>query len=123
MSLNETVQLEEMKRYLFGELSEKEREKLEDRFFEDSDYFYELTELENELVDKYAQGKLKGSELTRFEQSLARSPDRREKIANARAIRTLIIDEKPALIPIATLGERISNFFGFKISKAKFYIR
>ena len=116
MSLKETAQLEEMKRYLFGELSEKERETLEDHFFEDSNYFYELTDLENDLVDKYVQRKLTGAEFTRFEQSLAKSPERREKIANARAIQTLIGDEKPAPVPIPTLGERISNFFGFKIS-------
>ena len=120
MSLKETAQLEEMKRYLFGELAEKERETLEDRFFEDSEYFYELTDLENNLVDKYVQSKLSGDEFTRFERSLAKMPERLQKIATARAIQTLIGDEKPTPVPVPTLVERISNFFGFKMSVFQF---
>ena len=117
--MTETSQTEEMKRFLFYEMSEKEREAIEDRFFEDSDYFYELSELENDLVDSYARGDLKGNDLIRFEKSLTKSPDRREQIKNARALQTLIAEEKPATAPVVvapTLWERIAAFFTIKMS-------
>lgn len=118
MDMTETSQTEEMKRYLFHEMPEKEREVLEEHFFEDSEYFYELVELENDLVDNYARGKLTGKDLTRFEQSLTRSPERREKISNARALQTLIAEEKPksADTIAPTLWERIADFFTLKTS-------
>jgi hypothetical protein len=109
-------QNEEMKRYLFHEMTDEEYDAVEERFFDDSDYFYDLTELENDLVDRYVRGTLEGADLTRFEQSLERSHDWREKVANARAIRTLIAEEKPKfeVVPVPGLWERISNLFNIK---------
>jgi hypothetical protein len=120
--MTETSQLEEMKRYLFHEMSETERETLEERFFEDTDYFYELADLENNLVDRYSRRKLTGKDLTRFEQSLIKSPERQAKIANARALQTLIAEERPASLPVSvpTVWERIAGFFTLKMSALQY---
>ena len=115
-----TSQHEEMKRYLFQELSETEREALEGRFFEDNDYFYELMDLENNLIDRYVRSDLKGKELIGFERSLAKSPERREKIANARALERHIAEEKPVSIPVPTFRERISSLFNFQVPAFQF---
>jgi hypothetical protein len=77
--MTETSQTEEMKRFVFYEMTEKEREAVEDRFFEDSDYFYELSELENDLVDSYVRGELIGTDLKRFEESLIKSPEKEQR--------------------------------------------
>lgn len=115
VNMTETTQQKEMKRYLFHEMPETERAALEERFFEDSDYFYELVGLENDLVDRYVSGRLSGKDLAGFEQSLAKSPERRTKIANARALQTLIAEEKPAPVLAPTLWERAANFFNFRM--------
>ncbi|MCB1025586.1 MAG: hypothetical protein KDB79_14410, partial [Acidobacteria bacterium] len=82
----ESKQSEEMKRFVFHELSIEEREIFEERFFLDEDFFYDLLELENRLVDDFVRGKLKGSDLKRFEASLEKSEERRQKVANAIAL-------------------------------------
>lgn len=96
MTETDTKTFEEMKSYLFGELDREERERLEDRFFADDEFFYELAGLEEDLVDRYVRGELAGEELSRFERSIERVPERREKIANARALRVFIGEEKKA---------------------------
>lgn len=118
----EASQIEELKRYIFHEMTEKEGEVLEERFFEDSDYFYEFLTLENDLIDSYAIGNISGNDLKRFERSLAKSPERYEKIANARALQKLIDEENSVSIPIPALGlrERISDFFNFRSSVFQF---
>lgn len=110
----EASQIEELKRYIFHEMTENECESLEERFFEDSEYFYELLSLENDLIDSYVIGKISDNDLKRFEQSLAKSPKRNEKIANARALQTLIAEENSVPIPVPNLWERISSFFNFQ---------
>ena len=48
MTQPDQINQAEMKRFLFQEFSEKEREAFEERFFADSDFFYDLMDLENE---------------------------------------------------------------------------
>ncbi|MEZ5345527.1 MAG: hypothetical protein R2681_08235 [Pyrinomonadaceae bacterium] len=116
----ESKQLEEMKRFVFHELSGEEREMLEERFFLDEDFFYDLLELENGLVDDFARGRLKGNDLKRFEASLERSEERRQKVANAIALNSLIKEEKQtetrdSVVTDPTLWEKITAFFTFKL--------
>ena len=92
--MTETSQTEELKRYIFDEMDETERENLDERFFEDSELFYEYVELKNDLTDLYARNLLKGEDLQRFERSLAKTPAGREKIAIARTLQTLADEER-----------------------------
>jgi hypothetical protein len=115
-----TSQNEELKKYLFQELPEEERNAFEERFFEDTDLFHELIELENDLIDSFARDMLTGNDLTRFEKSLAMMPERREKVANAKAIQTLISEGKPAALPALGLGQRISAFFNLRMPLLRF---
>lgn len=121
---------EEIKKYLFNELSEAEREKFEERLFEEDNYFYDVLELENDLVDRYALGSLEGDELERFERSLKHSPRRREKVANGLALQRRIAEERrAAALPSrtvaeeghgASLRERLAAFFGPRPSKLRY---
>lgn len=120
MTKNETKNTEEMKRFLFHEMSESERTVMEERFFTDNELFYELVETENDLVDRYARGELGGADLARFEASLKKSPERREKLANAAALKKFVAEEKQtasvfvAKAETATFGQKIAEFFNFR---------
>ena len=111
----------EIKRYLYGEMSEAERGQLEERFFGADALFYEVLNLENELVDRYANGKLGGAELARFERSLKNTPERRAKVANAVALAAFIAEERPQEKAVAvavsakqTFGQKLAQFFSIK---------
>lgn len=123
MTRTETKNTEEMKRYLFHETSDDERQRLEERFFADDDLFFELVNLENDLVDRYARNELETNERSRFESSLSVVPDRREKVANAAALQKFIVEEKQTtVIPVTNVVQEKQivrqngfNFFGFKM--------
>lgn len=119
--------LEEMKRFLFHETSVEEREQMEERFFEDEKFFYDLMELENSLTDAYARKELKGKDLKRFEASLEKSPERKEKVFNAIALNSLIEEEKrtvekPSEIIESQLSfwDKISSFFTLQMSAMQY---
>ena len=113
MTQPDQINQAEMKRFLFQEFSEKEREAFEERFFADGDFFYDLMDLENELVDRYAIGKMSATENARFEKSLPKSPERREKVANSIALQTFIAEQKSEFIK-PTFWEKIVGFFSFQ---------
>lgn len=113
MTQTDQINREEMKRFLFHELSEREREAFEERFFADGDFFFELTDLENELVDRYALGKMSAAESARFEKGAQKSPERRAQIANAVALSKFIAEQK-LVVAQPTLREKIAGFFYFQ---------
>lgn len=74
--------------YLLGELSDEEREGIEERLLVDDEFFNALTtledEVEEELVDQYVVGELTGREREQVERLFSASPERREKFYLAR---------------------------------------
>ena len=77
---------EMMTRYLFGELSEAEQSQLEARYFTDAQTFDQLTQLETELVDSYARGRLSTRMRERFERAYLGNPDRRARLRFGEAL-------------------------------------
>jgi len=102
------IDQEELKRYLYAELSKKKAESLENEFFQNDELFFEVVDLENELVEQYTRGKLEGAELSRFEKSLDKFPERQQKIANARALHTYIEEERPPRVVAETQTQSLS---------------
>jgi TolA-binding protein len=121
--MTDSMDREKLKSFLFFELNDDERQALEERFFEDETLFYELMELENELVDRYVGEDLTDADRTRFERSLESSPERREKVANATALHAFIAEETSAAAAVRTetaepgesLWAKIAAFFTFKM--------
>lgn len=74
-----------LRRFLLGQLGDDERAAIERRFFEDAQLFDLLLAVEDELIDEYARGVLKGNERARWEQVLAADPagGKRVKFASA----------------------------------------
>ncbi len=117
---------EELKRYLFFETGETERGRLEERFFDDDELFYELLDLENDLTDRYARNELGENDQRRFESSLAKSPERRAKLANAETLQTFIKEETNLVATVKfeeespNFWERTASFFGLNAAKFQY---
>jgi len=67
-------------RYLFGELSDLEQTQLEQHYFADAQTFERLAEVETDLVDSYARGRLSPQMRERFERGYLVSPGRRARV-------------------------------------------
>lgn len=74
--------------YLLGELSEQERNSLEERYFSDVQVFNELSRVENELIDDYVRGRLSAVQRRRFEQVYLGNSVRRQRVKFAEALLT-----------------------------------
>jgi DNA repair exonuclease SbcCD ATPase subunit len=96
--------IEEMKRYLYGEMDEIEQESIEEKSFSDETYLTDLEMLEEELVDKYAQNELVSDEKIRFERSLLQA-----KVANAIALQNYVIENKQLIAPFLNNNEAVEQ--------------
>jgi hypothetical protein len=88
-----------MVHYLLNELSSAEREQIEQRCFQDPDYFDALQSVEEELVDDYARGALTAAQRERFEREWLISPDRRERVETVKALIAALRKGTPEIRP------------------------
>ena len=111
-----TQEEKEMARYLLGELPEVEQEAFEEKLFLDDDWFDRLRVVEMELIEDYVQGRMSAADRAQFERGFLTTPERAEKIANARALFRHAADLSP-LASTATLEAepgiwaRLSSYF------------
>ncbi len=97
-----------LRAFLLNNLSPEDRERIEDRLFEDDDFFSHLVATEQELLDARASGRLQGVEAERVEHIYGSSPVRAQRARVAQAIYQVL--NAPALPPKpATLDEPIAN--------------
>jgi hypothetical protein len=73
-------------KYLLGELSDEEKDRLEGEYFADPDLLDELHAARDELIDAYLRGELPPGRSERFEGYFMASPRRRERVEFARAL-------------------------------------
>lgn len=85
-----------LSRYLLGELSERERERLEEAYFADDDAFEQTLIAEDELIDSYVRGELSAEERQRFEKLFLSSPRGRERVLFSRALTDAVSAMQPA---------------------------
>jgi cell division protein FtsB len=74
-----------IRQYLLGSLSESETERLDELSFTDDEFAESLRAAENDLVDAYVHGEVRGAELERFNAFYLATPVRRERVKFARA--------------------------------------
>jgi hypothetical protein len=81
-----------MLRYLLADddLSALEVERIEEDYFCDDETFETLLTTEDELIDRYLRGELDARQREKFERRFLLSPRRRQKLENARAMRSVI---------------------------------
>lgn len=73
-------------RYLLGDVSEKERDEIEDLYCEDDDFFERISIIEDGLLDSYVAGEMSGRERELFESFFLISETRRQRLENARVL-------------------------------------
>jgi len=79
-----------LKRFLLAELSQDEQSEVEERLFSDPEYFSQFRAAEDDLIDEYLYGDLDENERERFERYFLITPERRDSLRVARALRQYI---------------------------------
>lgn len=109
---NETEKL--WRNFLLGNLSEAEREAIEDRFLADEESFAALEIAEDELIEDYLRGDLSDAEKKLFEGVFLKTAARRERVERMK----MLIDEASARNRAAvsppekiSFGESLAAFF------------
>jgi len=97
-----------LRRYLLGELKGNESRTIEQRLLTDQQCFTLLLKIEEELTDEYVRGILEPRERREFEQHFAASPERRDNVEFAKALRRylsqqLIPNTEPRRAPKTTM--------------------
>lgn len=88
-------------RYLLGQLSEEEAERLDEMSITDDETATRLRVVEDDLVDVYVRGALPAEVRTRFEQVYLASPKRRERVEFAQQFRRAVDRVEPAVSPVS----------------------
>lgn len=100
----------EIRRFLLGELEEKERLALEEKFLADEDFFVQIRVAEDELMEDYVRGKL--AEKEKFEREFLKTEKRRERVEFTRQM-IAKLGEKPQTIKEKTsFLTSLTEFFG-----------
>ncbi|MCI0352564.1 MAG: hypothetical protein L0Z53_24355, partial [Acidobacteriales bacterium] len=81
---DERANEEMLERYLLGQLSEEEQQRIEQRFFDDEPYYQRLLEVEDELRCAYARGILPRAQQEQFERRFLIFADERKRVELAR---------------------------------------
>jgi len=90
--------------YLLGNMSEEAEARFEARYFADDDLFERFLIVKEELIDDYVQGRLSESEQGQFERRFLNSPQRREQVDFARALKQKLSDPKASVQAAAASG-------------------
>ena len=88
-----------MTQYLLGELSEDEKQQLEENFFTNDDSFEQLLALEDELRYDYANGGLTPQQRRQFEQRFLTLPGEARRVAVAKAVLDKVAEIEPVRAP------------------------
>jgi hypothetical protein len=101
-----------IRRFLLGDVSQNQREQIEERLFTHQGLLAMVDAIEDELIDEYVQEKLDAQDIDRFEQSFLITSDRRERLAFARVFQHSLASRLP---PASLLDREESkqHIFGF----------
>jgi hypothetical protein len=72
--------LNEIKQYLLGNLSQEAQQRVEERLLTEDDFFEELLLGEDELIDQYLNASLSDEERERFQHHFLSTPERHQKL-------------------------------------------
>jgi hypothetical protein len=77
---------DQIDRYLLGRLAGPDRQRLEERMFEDDTVWTAIKDAEDDLIERFVAGDLPPADLADFALHFALSPSRRERIEFARGL-------------------------------------
>jgi len=91
----EDVEEGTLRRFLLGQLSEDERERVEERFTFDRDFREWALVVEGELVEDYLDGSLPEAEKELFVKNFLSTPEQHRKLRIAGSLRRYLVPEAP----------------------------
>lgn len=100
-----------MTRYLLGELSGRELDELEERYFGDDELFGELLDAQDQIVDDYLCGQLSQRERERFERYFLTLPGRRREVELAALLDQNLVERCADGLPTASAEPAPRNQF------------
>ncbi|MCU1264536.1 MAG: hypothetical protein JWM21_854 [Acidobacteria bacterium] len=83
-----------IRRFLLGELSHGERERVEERLFTDEEFLIQVDAIEDELMDEYRQGRLGARESDGFKQYFLVTHERRERFEFAQIFQQALAESE-----------------------------
>ncbi len=75
-----------IRRFLFGEMSERETSEIEEKFITDAELFASIKAVEDELIEKYVRGWMDPAESGKFEQRFLTTNKRRDRVEFSRQL-------------------------------------
>lgn len=99
---------EQAVKYLLGDLTEVERDWVEERFFTDENFSRFIDDAETDLIDEFVRGELSEREAQLFSQNFLVSERRREKTRTAQILQNELFTERKAVNSVSTLEEKPS---------------
>jgi hypothetical protein len=100
-------------RYLLGQSSETEAERIERDYFDDDEFYERLEAVEDELIDAYARDELRAEERDQFEKHFLQDAERRERVEFAREWRKVVSGSSVAAEPKEERSRR-ANWLSFR---------
>ena len=80
--------------YLLGEVTDREREQVEQQLMTDGEYFSLFLKTEESLIDEYVKGELSSYERVPFETHFLSAPERRDRLEFAKSLNRYIAETK-----------------------------
>jgi hypothetical protein len=102
----------EIRRYLLGVLPEPQSEVLEEAYLRDPEVLDRVRDVENDLLDDYAGGRLEGAEKQAFEARYLAAAFLRERVVAARALRLATAGASPRPAPVVLVDWRRRRWGG-----------
>ncbi len=99
-----------LRNYLLGFMNEDQKNEIEECYFVDDEFFESMLAAEDELVEAYVNNELTRRERKRFEECLLPNPKWQQKVANIRALKHVVNEEKIRVSPAKlTLFQRFAD--------------
>lgn len=99
---------EQVKQYLLGTLSEEEKLRFEEKYFDDDKLFEEIEIVEDELVDAYVREELSPGDRERFKEVVTGSPRLAGRVDFARVLAKSTSSQQPEAVAVPIRAERES---------------
>lgn len=113
------ARLELMIRYLLNDVSEQERNELEEQYASNPDLLAELTEVENDLMDDYASGGLSAADRALFESRYLKNAERNQRREFATALATYLQEARAGSPGISHKPNRAAGWWRSKVHVPK----
>lgn len=106
--INDKIDELPIRRYLLGEASVEEGQKVEERLLRDADFFERLSLVEDELIDDFVRGELSHHERERFSEFFLFTPERRLKLEILQSLKSYAAAEVIHAQPVNPVRHNIS---------------